>query len=106
MNASLYGLDTDERSKGYAHEALVLGMAYGTPNYRTNSLTLFCTVVQKFNVNHFFVKVLSANKLAFSFFEKHGFRQEGDEDVFREVRLGLPADSLPRTELHIVHANN
>lgn len=58
--------------------------------------------VQKFNVNHFYVKVLAKNEPALKFFAKHGFKQEGSVDAFGEIRMGLATDSLPRTELTIV----
>lgn len=58
--------------------------------------------VQKYNVCHFFVKILAKNEPARRFFAKHGFLQEGAEDVFGEVKMKKSADSLPRTDLTIV----
>lgn len=83
--------DLGDRNKGYASEALMLAMAYA---------------VQKFNVGHFFVKVLAKNSQALAFFRKHGFKDgEAGVDAFGEVRLALAADALPRTLLHIVPAH-
>lgn len=57
--------------------------------------------IQKFNVGHFFVKVLAKNQQALAFFRKHGFTEEGGVDAFGEVKLTLAADALPRTQLNI-----
>lgn len=82
--------DLTDRNKGYASEALMLTMAYAA---------------QKFNVGHFFVKVLAKNRQALAFFRKHGFKDEGGVDAFGEVKLTLATDALPRTLLKIVPAH-
>lgn len=64
----------------------------------------FLVGVQKYNVGHFFVKILAKNDAARRFFSKHGFSQEGEVDAFQEVKMALKADQLPRTQLEIIRS--